>query len=220
MAHSDDKGLVLPPALAPLHVVIVPIFKTPEELEKIKEYIQPLVERFDSTKLDFKGKYFKSSIDLRRKIDEDTNKSPGWKFNEYEAKGVPIRITVGLRDVAAGMVEVFKRESGEKSSVKIEEVDLHIDNYLYKEQNNLLKKNKEFRETNTFAVDTYEDFKEKVAKGFVLAHRDGTLETAEKIKDETAATIRCIPFDEADVEGKCVLTGKPSKKRVLFAKSY
>lgn len=109
------------------------------------------------------------------------------------------------------MVEVFKRESGEKASVKIEEVDLHIDNYLYKEQNNLLRKNKEYREANTFVVDNYDDFKEKVAKGFVLAHRDGTLETADKIKDETAATIRCIPFDVKAEEGKCILTGKPSK---------
>jgi len=101
MAHSDDKGLVLPPALAPLHVVVVPIYKTEEELKQIKEYIQTLIERFDTTKLDFKGKYFKASINLRWKIDEDTNRSPGWKFNEYEAKGVPIRITVGLRDLEA-----------------------------------------------------------------------------------------------------------------------
>jgi len=125
-----------------------------------------------------------------------------------------------MRDMAAGVVEVFKRESGEKESVKIEEVDLNIDKYLYKEQNNLLRKNQAFREANTFVVDTYEDFKEKVAKGFVLAHRDGTTETAEKIKDETAATIRCIPFDSKEEEGKCILTGKPSKKRVLFARSY
>ena len=220
MAHSDDKGLVLPPALAPLHVVVVPIYKTEEELKQIKEYIQTLIERFDTTKLDFKGKYFKASINLRWKIDEDTNRSPGWKFNEYEAKGVPIRITVGLRDLEAWMVEVFKRESGEKSSVKLEEVDLHIDNYLYKEQNNLLRKNQAFREANTFVVDTYEDFKEKVEKWFVLAHRDGTLETADKIKEETSATIRCIPFDQPDEAGKCILTGKPSKKRVLFARSY
>ena len=220
MAHSDDKGLVLPPALAPLHVVVVPIFKTEEELNQIKDYIKPLIERFETTRLDFKGEYFKSTVELRWKIDEDTNRSPGWKFNEYEAKGIPIRITVGMRDVAAGMVEVFKRESGEKSSVKLEEVDLHIDNYLYKEQNNLLRKNKEYREANTFVVDSYEEFKEKVAKGYVLAHRDGTLETAEKIKEETAATIRCIPFDSKEEDGKCVLTGKPSKKRVLFARSY
>lgn len=230
MAHSDDNWLILPPALAPLHVVIVPIFKTPEELQLIKNYIQPLIERFETTRLDFKSKYFHDTIPLRWKIDEDQNKSPGWKFNEYELKGVPIRITVGARDIASGMVEIFKRESGEKENVKIEDVDLHIDQYLYKAQNNLLKKNKEFRETHTFVVDTYEDFKEKIEQGFVMAHRDGTVETADKIKNETAGTIRCLPFNEwrwSDSEipqsgkpGVCILTGKPSAKRVLFAKSY
>lgn len=119
MAHSDDNGLILPPALAPVHVVIVPIFKTPEELSQIKEYIQPLIERMETTRLDFKSKYFHETIPLKRKIDEDSNKSAGRKFNEYELKGVPVRITVGARDIASGMVEVFKRESGEKASVNI-----------------------------------------------------------------------------------------------------
>ncbi|SRR5574344_17179 len=119
MAHSDDNGLILPPALAPLHVVIVPIYKTPEELKQIKDYIQPLIDRMETTKLNFESKYFKDSIPLRWKIDEDNNKSPGRKFNEYELKGVPIRITVGARDIANGVVEVFKRESGEKASVNI-----------------------------------------------------------------------------------------------------
>ncbi len=220
MAHADDKGLILPPALAPWHVVIVPIFKTAEDLKKIKEYIQPLIERFETTQLDFKSEYFKDKIALRRKIDEDENKTPGRKFNEYELKGVPIRLTVGLKDMEAGTLEVFKRESGEKSSVKLEEIDLHIDNYLYKEQNNLLKKNKAFREEHTFVVDSYEEFREKIEQGFVLAHWDWTAETAEKIQDETKATIRCIPFDSELEEGKCILTGKPSKQRVVFAKSY
>jgi prolyl-tRNA synthetase len=119
MAHSDDNGLILPPALAPLHVVIVPIFKTEEELSQIKNFIQPLIERLETTRLDFKSKYFHDTLPLRRKLDEDSNKSPGWKFNEYELKGVPIRITVGARDIANGVVEVFKRESGEKTSVNI-----------------------------------------------------------------------------------------------------
>jgi prolyl-tRNA synthetase len=229
MAHSDDTGLILPPALAPLHVVIVPIYKTPEELDQIKTYIQPLIERFETTRLDFKSKYFHETIPLKRKIDEDSNKSPGWKFNEYERKGVPIRITVGARDIAGGMVEVFKRESGEKANIKIEEVDLHIDQYIYKAQNNLLRKNTAFRETHTFTVDTYDEFKEKIQQGFVLAHRDGTVETAEKIKEETAATVRCLPFDQVEASdsevpqggnGKCVFTGKPSKRRVIFARSY
>lgn len=220
MAHSDDWWLILPPALAPLHVVIVPIFKTSEELQQIKEYIQPLIERFESTKLDFKSKYFNDTIPLKRKIDEDTNKSAGRKFNEYELKGVPIRITVGAKDIASGTVEVFKRELGEKEHIKIEEVDLHIDQYIYKAQNNLFKKNKSFRETHTFLVDTYDEFKDRIEQGFVMAHRDGTTETAERIKAETAGTIRCIPFDQEDEAGSCVLTGKPSSKRVLFAKAY
>lgn len=220
MAHSDDQGLVIPPALAPLHVVIVPIFKTPEELQQIKEYIQPLIERFETTKLDFKSKYFHDTIPLKRKIDEDTNKSAGRKFNEYELKGVPIRITVGAKDIANGTVEVFKRESWEKENIKIEEVDLHIDQYLYKAQNNLFKKNKEFRETHTFVVDNYDEFKDRIEQGFVMAHRDGTTETAERIKAETAGTVRCIPFDQPEEAGKCVLTGKPSTKRVVFAKAY
>jgi len=220
MAHSDDNGLILPPALAPLHVVIVPIFKTPEELSQIKDYIQPLIERFETTRLDFKSKYFHDTIPLKRKIDEDSNKSAGRKFNEYELKGVPVRITVGARDIASGMVEVFKRESGEKSSVKIEDVDLHIDQYLYKAQNNLLKKNTAFREEHTYTVDTYEEFKEKIEQGFVLAHRDGTEETADKIKAETAATVRCLPLEEISEPGLCIITGKPSTRRVLFARSY
>jgi prolyl-tRNA synthetase len=220
MAHSDDNGLIIPPALAPLHVVIVPIFKTPEELKLIKDYIQPLIERFETTRLDFKSKYFHDTIPLKWKIDEDAHKSAGRKFNEYELKGVPIRITVGARDIANGVVEIFKRESGEKSSVNIWDVDVHIDQYLYKAQNNLYKKNKEFRETHTFVVDTYEEFKEKIEQGFVMAHRDGTVETADQIKADTAATVRCLPFDLKNEEGKCILTGKPSTRRVLFAKSY
>lgn len=220
MAHSDDNGLILPPALAPLHVVLVPIFKTPEDLQQIKEYIQPLIERFETTKLAFHSKYFHDSISLRWKIDEDMNKSPGRKFNEYELKGVPIRITIGAKDIANGTVEVFKRESGEKENIKIEDVDLHIDQYLYKAQNNLLRKNQEFREAHTFVVDTYEDFKEKIEQGFVMAHWDGTEETAEKIKTETAGTVRCLPFDLKEEAGTCIYTGKPSTRRVLFAKAY
>lgn len=220
MAHSDDTGLVLPPALAPLHVVIIPIYKTKEELAKIKEYLQPLLERFQSTKLVFPSKYFTDGIPLKWKIDEDDNKSPWWKYNEYELTWVPLRIAIWPKDMANGTVELYKRESWEKVSLKLEEVDLNIDKYLYKEQNNLLRKNIAFRDANTFTVDTYEDFKEKVAKWFVLAHRDGTVETAEKIQKDTSATIRCIPFDQPEEKWKCILTGKPSKMRVLFARSY
>jgi prolyl-tRNA synthetase len=200
--------------------VIVPIFKTPEEQQLIKDYIQPLIERFETTRLQFHSKYFNDTIPLKWKIDEDTNKSPGRKFNEYELKGVPVRITVGAKDIANGTVEVFKRELGEKEHIKIEDVDLHIDQYIYKAQNNLFRKNKEFRETHTFVVDNYDEFKDRIEQGFVMAHRDGTTETAERIKAETAGTIRCIPFDQEEEAGKCVLTGKPSNKRVLFAKAY
>lgn len=220
MAHSDDNWLILPPALAPLHVVIVPIYKTEQELKQIKDYIKPLIDRCETTKLDFQSEYFKEMLPLKRKIDEDNHKSPGRKFNEYERKGVPIRITVGARDIANGVVEVFKRESGEKISLPLEEVILHIDQYLYKAQNNLLKKNIAFREDHTYTVNTYEEFKDKVQKGFVFAHRDGTIETADKIKAETAATIRCLPFDLKEEAGICIYSGKPSTKRVLFARSY
>ena len=220
MAHSDDTGLILPPALAPLHIVIVPIYKTEEEREQIMNYIQPLIERFKSTKLFFPSKYFNDGLDLRWKMDDDSHKSPGWKYNEYELKGVPLRIAVGPKDMANGTVELYKRESGEKTAVKIEDIDLNIDKYLYKEQNNLLKKNQTFREGHTFTVDTYEEFKEKISQGFVFAHRDGTTETADKIQEETAASIRCIPFDQPEEAGICMYSWKPSKMRVLFAKSY
>ncbi|HKL43910.1 MAG TPA: proline--tRNA ligase [Candidatus Absconditabacterales bacterium] len=224
MSHSDDKGLVLPPALAPLHVVIVPIFKTQEDLEEIKKYIQPIIDRMEETHLNFEGKYIKESMKLRYKIDDDTNKSPGWKFNEYELKGVPIRITVGKRDMENGVVEVFKRESGEKEIMKIEDILVNISKLLFKTQNNLFRKNKEFREKNTYYVDTYKEFKEKIEKGFVMAHWDGTVESAEKIQEETKATIRCIPNEEflkdPNETGKCIISGKESKGRVLFAKSY
>jgi prolyl-tRNA synthetase len=154
----------LPPALAPLHVVIVPIYKTEEELQEIKNYIKPLTDRCNTTRLAFQSEYFKETLPLKRRFDEDNHKSPGRKFNEYERKGVPIRITVGSRDIANGVVEVFKRESGEKISLPLEEVIVHIDQYLYKAQNNLLKKNITFREEHTYTVDTYEEFKEKIQK--------------------------------------------------------
>ena len=224
MSHSDDKWLVLPPALAPLHVVIVPIFKTQEDLEEIKKYIQPIIDRMEETHLNFEGKYIKESMKLRYKIDDDTNKSPGWKFNEYELKWVPIRITVGKRDMENWVVEVFKRESGEKEIMKIEDILVNISKLLFKTQNNLLRKNKEFREKNTYYVDTYKEFKEKIEKWFVMAHWDGTVESAEKIQEETKATIRCIPNEEflkdPNETGKCIISWKESKWRVLFAKSY
>jgi len=164
MAHSDDNWLILPPALAPLHIVIVPIFKTKEELDEIMEYIKPIIDSMEETHLNFEWKYIKESIKLRYKTDNDTHKSPGWKFNEYEMKWVPVRITVGKRDIENWVVEVFKRESGEKEVMKLEDVLVNLARIIFKTQNNLLKKNKEFRESNTYYVDNYEDFAEKIEK--------------------------------------------------------
>ncbi len=220
MSHSDDQWLVLPPAIAPLHVVIIPIYKTQEELENIKTYLEPIIERLKTTKLMFTSKYFFDTIPLKRKIDDDNNKTPGRKFNEYERKGVPIRITVGPKDIVKWTVEIYKRDSQEKTHINIWDVAVHIDQYLYKIQNNLLRKNIQFRQEHTYEVSNYEEFKEKITQGFVIAHRDGTIETAEHIKQETAASIRCIPFDIPQEEGTCIYSGKPSKKKVLFARSY
>ncbi|HPC34309.1 MAG TPA: proline--tRNA ligase [Candidatus Absconditabacterales bacterium] len=223
MAHGDDNGLVIPPALAPTHVVVVPIFKTPEELKEIKEYIKPLIEKMENIYLKFEGKYTKENMKLRYKIDDDPNKTPGRKFNERELKGVPIRITVGKRDIENGMLEIFNRETGEKNSMKVQEVLEILEKQLLDSQKNLLQKNKEFREKNTYYVDSYQDFAEKIEKGFVMAHWDGTVESADKIQEEFKATIRCIPnkeYLEKDDEGKCIVSGKESKGRVLFAKSY
>jgi len=231
MSHSDDKWLVLPPAIAPLHVVIVPIYKTQEDLEKIKQYIKPLLERLKDTKLEFKSQFwdplhhhekFKTwfSLKLKRKLDEDKNKSPWRKFNERELKWVPIRIAVGLRDIENNTVELYKRFQWEKENIALEKVVIELPKYLYKMQNQLLDANKKFREEHTFVVNTREEFKEKIQYWYVLAHRDWTTETELKIKEETKCVTRCIPFDSPNEEGKCIYSWKPSNKRVLFARSY
>ncbi|MCF7834464.1 proline--tRNA ligase [Candidatus Gracilibacteria bacterium] len=225
MSHSDDKGLVLPPAIAPIHIVIVPIFKTPEELDNIKKYLQPIIDKINSEKIKIKSEYFDDEIRIVYKIDDDDKKSMGRKFNEWELKGVPIRIAVGPRDMENGNIELYRRDSGEKESIKISDAINKITPLLNEIQDKLLNKNRKFREDNTYYVDSYEELKEKVQKGFVMAHWDGELESALKIQDETKATIRCIPFDEFiddkyKGEGKCIISGKNSKQRVLFAKSY
>ena len=223
MAHGDDNGLVIPPALAPTHVVVVPIFKTPEELKEIKEYIKPLIEKMENIYLKFEWKYTKENMKLRYKIDDDPNKTPWRKFNERELKWVPIRITVGKRDIENGMLEIFNRETWEKNSMKLQKVLEILEKQLLDSQKNLLQKNKEFREKNTYYVDSYQDFAEKIEKWFVMAHWDGTVESADKIQEEFKATIRCIPnkeYLEKDDEWKCIVSGKKSKWRVLFAKSY
>ena len=209
MAHSDNNGLVLPPKLAPIQVVIVPIYKNAEQLALISEEVKILVN-----KLKKRG--------VRVKYDDNDAQRPGWKFAEYEMKGVPVRLAIGPRDLENGTVEIARRDTLTKTVEKFEGVDAFIENLLVEIQDNIFQKALKFREENTTKVDTYEEFKERLATkpGFILAHWDGTSETEAIIKEETKATIRCIPFDSVEEPGKCILTGKPSNRRVLFALSY
>ncbi len=209
MAHSDNNGLVLPPKLAPIQVVIVPIYKNFDQLAQISEKVKVLVD-----KLKHRG--------IRVKYDDRDSQRPGWKFAEYEMKGVPVRLAIGPRDLENGSVEVARRDTLEKKVEPLEGIDQRIDDLLIEIQANIYQKAYKFREENTTKVDTYEEFKTllNTKPGFILAHWDGTPETEAIIKEETKATIRCIPFDSVEEEGKCILTGKPSKRRVLFALSY
>jgi len=209
MAHSDDNGLVLPPKLAPIQVVIVPIYKKVEQLKQISEVALKIKKALEA-----KGICVKYD-------DRDTFK-PGWKFSEYEFKGVPVRLAIGPRDLENNTVEVARRDTLEKETLQIADIENKIDHLLEQIQNNLYQKALSFRENNTYAVDTWEEFKDIIENkgGFILAHWDGTSETEEKIKDETKVTIRTIPLDNKPEEGRCVYTGKPSKRRVVFAKAY
>jgi len=207
MTHGDDNGLVLPPKLAPFQVVIVPIFKSDEDLSKIKSYLNDKIEMLKSKNISVK-------------FDERNTHSPGFKFNEYELKGVPIRIAVGSRDIENKTVEIFRRDTSIKNIVSIDKLVEEIDSLLIDIQKNLLEKALKFRNENTFVTDDYEEFKKMISSGgFVLAHWDGSLDTEEKIKKETKATIRCIPEEKSE-EGKCIVSGKKSTKRVVFAKAY
>jgi len=208
MAHSDDHGLVLPPKLAPIQVAIVPIYRKPEELEKITEVVNGI-----TAKLRDKG--------IEVKFDNNDKKKPGWKFAEYELKGVPVRLAVGPRDLENGTVEVARRDNLSKEVVALEGIDQHIVQLLDDIQENIYKKAVDFRAEKTVSVDTYDEFKVRLEEGgFIMAHWDGTPETEQRIKEETKATIRCIPLDQPEEEGVCILTGKPSKKRVMFARAY
>lgn len=221
MSHSDDKGLVLPPALAPVHLVIVPIFKNKEELEEIKSYLQPALDKIKTFNLTINSKFlWEHNIPLNVKIDDDDQRSPGWKYNERELKWVPIRIAIWLRDKEKWQIEIYRRDLQEKQFVDIESLPNTIYDMINDIQKSIFEKHKKFTIENTFKADTYEDFKEKVEKWFVLAHRDETNETAMKIQEECKATIRCIPFDTIDEDWVDMISGKPSKKRVLFARSY
>ncbi|MEQ9591534.1 MAG: proline--tRNA ligase [Cyclobacteriaceae bacterium] len=209
MAHSDDDGLILPPKLAPIHVVIVPIFKTDEELAKISE-------KAEQISIAVRKKGFVVKFDNR-----DTHK-PGFKFAEYELKGVPVRIAIGPRDIQNGTVEMARRDTKEKKTVQFDEVVDMIPSLLDEIQKNIFNRALAFRKEKTTKVDTYEEFKKVLdgKAGFILAHWDGSAETEGAIKDETKATIRCIPLDAPEEEGKCIYSGKPSKRRVLFARAY
>lgn len=209
MAHSDDDGLVLPPKLAPIHVVIVPIFRTEDELNKISEKANEI-----SAALRKQG--FAVKFDSR-----DTHK-PGFKFAEWELKGVPVRLAIGPRDMENGTVEVARRDTKEKQVMKLDEVVAKIPTLLDDIQTTIYNKALDFRTRLTTRVDTYDEFKKVLDEktGFVLAHWDGTQETEAAIKEETKATIRCIPLDAPEEAGKCIYSGKPSNKRVLFARAY
>ncbi len=209
MTHSDDHGLVLPPKLAPIQVVIIPIYRKDEQLKEISAKVDEIV-----SKLKAKG--------ISVKYDDSDNYKPGWKFNEYELKGVPVRLAIGPRDLENGTVEVARRDTLEKQIVPMDGVENYIETLLNDIQNNLFTKAQAYRDAHITKVDNFEEFKEVLENkgGFIAAHWDGTPETEEKIKELTKATIRCIPFDNPEEEGVDMITGKPSKQRVLFAKAY
>ena len=209
MTHSDDLGLVLPPELAPIHVVIVPIYKTEEQLQAIKDKMSDMMTAL-------------RTANLTVKFDDDDQKRPGWKFGEYEAKGVPVRVAIGARDLEANQAEVARRDTQEKQTVSLDTITGFIQNLLVEIQDNLYNRALKLREDNIQKVETYDEFKVKLKKdgGFFLAHWDGTVETEELIQQETKATIRCIPIEGEDEVGVCMVTGKPSTKRAVFAKAY
>jgi prolyl-tRNA synthetase len=209
MAHSDNNGLILPPKLAPYQVVIVPIYKSLDQLSEISLKVSEI-----SAKLRAMG--------ISVKYDDRDSQRPGWKFAEYELKGVPVRLAIGPRDLEQGTIEVVRRDTLEKNVEMIGNIEQVVEDLLDDIQKNIYAKALKFREENTTKVDSYEEFKKQLNNkgGFFLAHWDGTTETEELIKEETKATIRCIPFDSPEEEGRCMVTGKPSKRRVLFALAY
>jgi prolyl-tRNA synthetase len=209
MSHSDNQGLVIPPKLAPVQVVIVPIYKGEEGLKKMSEVAHLL-----------KAKLQQRNISV--KYDDRDTQRPGWKFAEYELKGIPVRIALGERDLANGTVEVARRDTLSKEQVNLEDIENYVAGLLDEIQANLFQKALQRRENMTHYVDNFSDFKKVLDEksGFVYAHWDGTPETEEKIKEETKATIRCIPLDNTQEDGTCIYSGRPSKQRVLFARAY
>jgi prolyl-tRNA synthetase len=208
MTHSDDNGLVLPPNLAPFQVVIVPIYKNEEQLQQIDAKVAEIVVKL-------------KSLGVSVKYDNNDNKKPGWKFAEYELKGVPVRLAMGARDLENGTVEVARRDTLTKETVSIEGIETYIKELLEEIQQNIFKKAFDYRTSVTREVNSYDEFKVEIEKGgFLLCHWDGTPETEERIKEETKATIRCIPLDGDITPGNCMVTGKPSAQRVVFARAY
>jgi prolyl-tRNA synthetase len=209
MAHSDDQGLVIPPRLAPVQVVIVPIYKGEEQKKLIDDKVLALVAEL-------------KKAGIRVKYDDSENARPGWKFAEHELKGVPVRLAIGARDLEQNVAEVARRDTKEKSTVSFDGIASYITKLLETIQVDMFEKAKAYRDSHITPVDSWEEFNEVLNNkgGFVAAHWDGTGETEEKIKDETKATIRCIPLDGQLEEGKCIFSGNPSKQRVLFALAY
>ena len=210
MAHSDDNGLVLPPNLAPIQVVIIPIFKTQEEFQKISEIAARITTNL-------------KKLQISVKYDNSDSQKPGWKFAEYELKGVPIRIAIGPKDIQKNTVEIARRDTLTKMTISLDnDFEIYIQNLLTEIQKSIYIKALTFRNANTYKVDTYEEFKKVLEKkgGFLLAHWDGDASTEEKIKEETKATIRCIPLESEKEEGKCIISGKKSERRVIFARAY
>ena len=208
MTHSDDNGLVLPPKLAPIQVVIIPIYKNAEQLQAIDAKANEIADKL-------------RTMGISVKYDNADNKRPGFKFADYELKGVPVRLVMGGRDLENGTVEVMRRDTLEKETMSVENIEQVVKTLLDEIQANIFQKALKYRQEHTITVDSYDEFKEKIEEGgFILAHWDGTPETEERIKEETKATIRCIPFDGDTTPGVCMVTGKPSARRVLFARSY
>ena len=209
MTHSDDNGLVLPPNLAPIQVVVIPIFKNDEQLNLIREKLQPFLAQLKQ-----KG--------ISVKVDDDDSKRSGWKFNEYELKGVPVRVVVGPRDLENNQAEIARRDTMAKETVPFDTLADYIETLLAEIQKNIFEKARAFRDANIRTADTWDELVDILDNkgGFVAAHWDGTVETEEIIKEKIKATIRCIPLNNKLEDGKCILTGKPSKQRVLFARAY
>jgi prolyl-tRNA synthetase len=207
MTHSDDNGLVLPPALAPTQVVIIPIGK-PAQMEQLDAKAEEIVKNL-------------KTLGISVKYDNADNKRPGFKFADYELKGVPVRLVLGARDLEQGLVEIMRRDTLEKENVSIEGIEQYIKNLLDDIQQNIFQKAKAYRDAHIYECDNYEEFKERVKDGgFFLCHWDGTAETEAQIKEETQATIRCVPFGVEQTPGVDMVSGKPAKARVLIARSY